>query len=123
MIAANVAMAQVLTGQRSLSLRRVVRTPEHLDRIVEIANELGEQLRAQPDSRALVDFFARRKTADPQHFPKNRPSTSVSQYTTIRIRLHPTVVTDLVSQRLVKAVLRKGAGPYTEAELAVIGAH
>jgi len=30
---------------------------------------------------------------------------------------------DLVSQRLVKAVLGKGAGPYTEAELIAIAAH
>src|SRR5256884_9801826 len=69
MIAANVAMAQFLTAQGALSLRRVVRTPEHWDRIVEIAHELREQLPAQPDSHALADFLARRKTADPQHFP------------------------------------------------------
>jgi len=62
-------MAQFLNAKGALSLRRVVRTPEHWSRIVEVANERGEQLPAQPDSRALADFLARRKTADPQHFP------------------------------------------------------
>src|SRR5438045_5899443 len=69
MIAANVAMARFLTAQGALSLRRVVRTPEHWDRIVEIAHELDEQLPAQADSRALADFLAGRQTADREDFP------------------------------------------------------
>jgi len=144
MIAANVAMAQFLNAKGALSLRRVVRTPEHWDRIVEIANELGEQLPPHPDSRALADFLARRKTADPQHFPDlslsiikllgpgeytvQMPGTSGEQSVHFGLAVHDYThstapnrrYADLVSQRLVKAVLQKGAGPYTEAELTSI---
>src|SRR5437870_7915853 len=147
MIAANVAMAQFLTAKGALSLRRVVRTPEHWDRIVEIAHELGEQLPAQPDSRALADFLARRKTADSQHFPDlslsiikllgpgeytvQTPGTSGEQSIHFGLAVHDYThstapnrrYADLVSQRLVKAVLGKSAGPYTEAELTAIAAH
>ena len=147
MIAANVAMAQFLTAKGALSLRRVVRTPEHWPRIIEVANELGEQLPAQPDSRALADFLARRKTADPQHFPDlslsiikllgpgeyvvQTPGISGEQSIHFGLAVHDYThstapnrrFADLVSQRLVKAVLGKGAGPYTEAELTAIAAH
>lgn len=147
MIAANVAMAQFLTAQGAVSLRRVVRTPEHWPRIVEIAHELGEQLPEQPDSRALADFLARRKTADPQHFPDlslsivkllgpgeytvQKPGASAEQSIHFGLAVHDYThstapnrrYADLVSQRLVKAVLREGAAPYTEAELTAIAAH
>jgi ribonuclease R len=147
MIAANVAMAQFLTAKGALSLRRVVRTPEHWPRIVEIARELGEQLPAQPDSRALADFLAQRRTADPEHFPDlslsiikllgpgeytvQTPGTSGEQSIHFGLAVHDYThstapnrrYADLVSQRLVKAVLGKGAGPYTEAELTAIAAH
>ncbi|HYV25302.1 MAG TPA: RNB domain-containing ribonuclease [Pyrinomonadaceae bacterium] len=147
MIAANVAMAQFLTAQGALSLRRVVRTPEHWDRIVEIARELGEKLPPRPDSRALADFLARRKAADPQHFPDlslsviklmgpgeytvEKPGTSGDQSIHFGLAVHDYThstapnrrFADLVSQRLVKAVLRKETGPYTEAELTAIAAH
>ncbi len=147
MIASNVAMAQFLAAKGALSLRRVVRTPEHWSRIVEIANELGEQLPAQPDSRALADFLARRKTADAQHFPDlslsiikllgpgeytvQTPGTSTEQNIHFGLAVHDYThstapnrrYADLVSQRLVKAVLGKSAGPYTEPELTAIAAH
>jgi VacB/RNase II family 3'-5' exoribonuclease len=69
MIAANVAMAEFLESKEVPMLRRVVRTPAHWDRIVEVAGELGETLPAQPDSRALGRFLEKRKGADPDHFP------------------------------------------------------
>lgn len=68
MIAANVAMAEFLEKRGVVSLRRVVKTPENWPRIVEIAKELKETLPAQPDVRALADFLASRKKADPVHF-------------------------------------------------------
>ena len=147
MIAANVAMAQFLNAKGALSLRRVVRTPEHWPRMVEIARDLGDQLPAQPDSRALADFLARRKTADPQHFPDlslsivklmgpgeymvQTPGTSTEQSVHFGLAVHDYThstapnrrYADLVSQRLVKAVLRKNAGPYTGAELSAIAGH
>jgi exoribonuclease-2 len=147
MIAANVAMAEFLTAKGALSIRRVVRTPEHWPRIVEMANELGEQLPAQPDSRVLADFLARRKVADPQHFPDlslsiikllgpgeymvQQPGTSGEQSIHFGLAVHDYThstapnrrYADLVSQRLVKAVLGTDAGPYTEAELTRIAEH
>jgi VacB/RNase II family 3'-5' exoribonuclease len=145
MIAANVAMAQFLEAKGVVSLRRVVRTPERWPRIVEIAESLGAKLPSEPDSRALADFMARRKTADPAHFPDlslsivkllgpgeytvDRPGGSseghfglaVSDYT------HSTApnrrYADLVTQRLVKAALGKEPSPYSETELNAIAAH
>ncbi|MDX6574050.1 MAG: exoribonuclease [Blastocatellia bacterium] len=145
MIAANVVMAQFLEAKGVLSIRRVVRTPEHWPRIVEVAESLGEKLPAEPDSRALADFLARRKTADPDHFPDlslsivkllgpgeytvQKPGIAseghfglaVSDYT------HSTApnrrYADLVTQRLVKAALKRAAPPYSESELTAIAAH
>jgi len=145
MIAANVTMAQFLEARGVLSIRRVVRTPKYWDRIVEVARELHEDLPAEPDSRALADFLARRKTADPDHFPDlslsivkllgpgeytvQKPGIAseghfglaVSDYT------HSTApnrrYADLITQRLVKAALAKAAPPYSEAELDAIAAH
>jgi exoribonuclease-2 len=145
MIAANVAMAEFLEAQGVLSIRRVVRTPKYWNRIVEVARELNEALPAEPDSRALADFLARRKTADPDHFPDlslsivkllgpgeytvQKPGVAseghfglaVSDYT------HSTApnrrYADLITQRLVKAELAKAAPPYSEAELNAIAAH
>ena len=145
MIAANVTMAQFLEAKGVLSIRRVVRTPKYWDRIVEVARELHEDLPAEPDSRALADFLARRKTADPDHFPDlslsivkllgpgeytvQKPGVAseghfglaVSDYT------HSTApnrrYADLITQRLVKAALAKDAPPYSEAELDAIAAH
>jgi VacB/RNase II family 3'-5' exoribonuclease len=145
MIAANVAMAQFLEAKGVLSIRRIVRTPKYWDRIVEVARELHEDLPAEPDSRALADFLARRKTADPDHFPDlslsivkllgpgeytvQKPGAAseghfglaVSDYT------HSTApnrrYADLITQRLVKAELAKAAPPYSEAELNAIAAH
>ena len=149
MIAANVAMAQFLEAQGVPSLRRVVRTPKYWPRIVEIAHELGEELPTQPESRALADFLARRRTADPQHFPDlslsivkllgpgeytvDTPGAATSTDARGHFGLavhdytHSTApnrrYADLITQRLVKAALSKVAPPYTAAELEAIAAH
>ncbi len=145
MIAANVAMAQFLEAKGVLSVQRIVRVPKYWERIVEVARELGEELPVEPDSRALADFLARRKTADPDHFPDlslsivkllgpgeytvQKPGVAseghfglaVSDYT------HSTApnrrYADLITQRLVKAALAKAAPPYSEAEVTAIAAH
>ena len=69
MITANVEMAEFLETNGGPSLRRIVREPKYWDRIVEMAEEVGDKLPPNPDSRALADFLARRKKADPLHFP------------------------------------------------------
>jgi VacB/RNase II family 3'-5' exoribonuclease len=145
MIAANVAMAQFLEAKAALSIRRVVRTPEHWSRIVEIAESLHDNLPAEPDPRALADFMARRKAADPAHFPDlslsivkllgpgeymvQKPGASGEGHFGLAVHdyTHSTApnrrFADLVTQRLVKAALRKAAPPYTETELTAIAAH
>jgi len=139
MIAANVAMAKFLEVKGGPSLRRVVRTPRYWPRIVEIAAEVGEQLPATPDSRALAEFLARRKVADPLHFPdlslavvkslgpgeyevqmpgeegEGHFGLAVDDYS------HSTApnrrFADLVTQRLVKAALTNQAPLYKGNEL------
>src|SRR6266404_8792304 len=145
MIAANVAMAQFLGARGVMSLRRVVRTPEQWPRIVEIARSLGERLPDIPDSRALADFLARRKVADPIHFPdlslsivrllcpggyavqdpgspgEGHFGLAVHDYT------HSTApnrrYADLATQRLVKAALTQAPAPYAEEEMGKIATH
>jgi VacB/RNase II family 3'-5' exoribonuclease len=145
MIAANVAMAQFLEAKGVTSIRRVVRTPEHWPRIVEMAESLGEKLPAQPDSRALADFLARRKTADPDQFPDlslaivkllgpgeymvQKPGAASEGHFGLAVRdyTHSTApnrrYADLIIQRVVKAALAKAAAPYSESELTAIAAH
>src|ERR1051325_6729161 len=144
MVGANVAIAKFLEDQGGPSLRRVVHTPKFWPRIVEIAAEAGEQLPAEPDSRALADFLARRKLADPVHFPdlslaivkslgpgeyevqlpgeegEGHFGLAVQDYT------HSTApnrrFADLVTQRLLKAALANQPPPYTNDELKDIAA-
>ena len=145
MISANVAMAQFLEAKSGPSLRRIVRTPKYWSRIVEIAAEVGEKLPAAPDSRALSDFLARRKVADPIHFPDLSlavvKSLGPGEYTVqmpgeegeghfglaVQDYTHSTApnrrFADLVTQRLVKAALANKTTPYTVAELRQIAEH
>jgi len=144
MIAANVAMATFLESAGRSSLRRVVRTPKYWSRIVEIAEELGEKLPAEPNSQALAEFLQRQKAADPVHFPdlslavvkslgpgeytvetpgsegEGHFGLAVQDYThsTAPNRRYP----DLITQRLVKAALDNKPAPYRDAELREIAA-
>jgi exoribonuclease-2 len=145
MVTANVEMAEFLEKRRIVSLRRVVKTPERWNRIVEIARAFGEDLPENPDSFALAEFLARRKTAAPSDFPDLSLSIikllgaseyvvqqageqtdghfglAVSDYT------HSTApnrrYADLIVQRLVKATLAGEDAPYTFEQLSSIAAH
>jgi Exoribonuclease R len=145
MVAANVAMAQFLKEKGSLSIRRIVKTPRRWDRIQAIAARFGVKLPDAPDQRALCAFLEQRKSADPIHFPDlslsivkllgpgeyvaEPPGTSgeghfglaVDDYT------HSTApnrrYADLVTQRLLKAVVANLSTPYSEAELSQIATH
>jgi VacB/RNase II family 3'-5' exoribonuclease len=139
MIVANISIAKFLEDHGGPSLRRVVRTPERWDRIVEIAAEYEVKLPKTPDARPLSEFLERRKKADPLHFPdlslavvkslgpgeyimqspgeegEGHFGLAAEDYT------HSTApnrrYVDLITQRLVKAALNDEAAPYTEEEL------
>ena len=143
MIAANGVVARLL--DKVSSLRRIVRTPARWDRIVQLAKTRNEKLPAQPDSKALNDFLLRRKAADPDHFADLSLSVikligpgeyvleragdvapghfglAVQDYT------HSTApnrrFADIVTQRLIKALLAGQKNPYSDDELTAIAAN
>ncbi|MEZ5423555.1 MAG: RNB domain-containing ribonuclease [Pyrinomonadaceae bacterium] len=139
MIAANVEMAEFLERQNVASLRRVVEAPERWDGIVRIAAEYGERLPSEPDLRAFSAFLARRKKADPERFPDlslslikligagrcvvQRPGEDAGGHFGLAVNdyAHSTApnrrFTDIVVQRIVKAVIAGEKQPYTPEEL------
>ena len=145
MIAANVAIAQFLDEKGSPSIRRVVKTPERWNRIVELAAKNGEKLPATPDSQALESFLTRMKSSDPDHFADlslsvvkligpgeyslHIPGQTDSGHFGLATHdyTHSTApnrrFADLVTQRLVKAVLEGKPCPYTNDELSSIATH
>jgi VacB/RNase II family 3'-5' exoribonuclease len=142
MIAANGVVARMLEASKVSSIRRVVKVPERWNRIAELAKKQGEQLPAQPDSKALNDFLIRRKAADPDHFADlslaviklmgpgqyllERPGDPEQGHFGLAVQdyTHSTApnrrFADLVTQRLIKAVLANSPAPYTDNELAAI---
>ena len=142
MVAANVEMAEFLENNGALSLRRVVRTPERWDGIRRIAAEYGESLPEQPDQRSLAVFLDKRRSADPEHFPDlslsiikligsgeyvvQRQGEDAGGHFGLAVNdyAHSTApnrrFTDIVVQRLVKAVIGNAESPYTAAELDAI---
>jgi VacB/RNase II family 3'-5' exoribonuclease len=145
MIAANSAMATFLASRKSPSILRVVRSPERWPRIVEIARSFGDRLPEQPDSKALSTFLARRKAADPLHFPDlslgvlkllgpgeyvvNLPDAEHEGHFGLAVHdyTHATApnrrFADLVTQRLVETVTTGNSAPYSNEELSRIAAH
>jgi exoribonuclease-2 len=145
MIAANGVVAQFLEERRSPSLRRVLRVPERWGRIVALAASVGGALPAAPDARALSAFLVSCQQKAPERFPDlslavvkllgageyvlKRPGEpaeghfglAVDDYThaTAPNRRFP----DLISQRLLKAVLAGRAAPYDDATLRTLAQH
>ncbi len=140
MVAANGVVARML--EKVSSLRRIVRTPERWDRIVQLAATKGEKLPSQPDSKALNDFLLRRKAADPDHFadvslavikligPGEYVLERAGENSTGHFGLavqdytHSTApnrrFADVVTQRLLKAMLAGQKNPYSDDELSAI---
>jgi exoribonuclease-2 len=69
MIAANGVAARFLASKKIASIRRVVRTPNRWDRIVELAAEQRFTLPTEPDSKSLGQFLVSARAADPLRFP------------------------------------------------------
>jgi VacB/RNase II family 3'-5' exoribonuclease len=145
MVAANVEMAEFLENHDSLSLRRVVRTPEHWNGIRKIAAEYGENLPNDPDQPSLAAFLEKRRDADPDHFPDlslsiikligsgeyvvQRQGEDAGGHFGLAVQdyAHSTApnrrFTDIVVQRLVKAIIDGKPEPYTGEELDQIAEH
>ncbi|HJW13317.1 MAG TPA: RNB domain-containing ribonuclease, partial [Thermoanaerobaculia bacterium] len=145
MIACNGVTARYLEEKKFPSLRRVVRSPERWQRIVELAKEHGERLPPEPDSKALSDFLARRRKADPDRFPDlslvvvklmgrgeyvvERPGQAPIGHFGLAVRdyTHSTAPNrrfpDLITQRLLKAALAGAAIPYGGGELGDLAVH
>ena len=140
MIAANGVVARLL--EKVSSLRRIVKTPEHWDGIVRLAAAQGEKLPTQPDSKALNNFLLKRKAADPDHFADlslavikligpgeyvlERPGDPEQGHFGLAVQdyTHSTApnrrFADVVTQRLIKALLDGKPGPYSDNDLAAI---
>ncbi len=145
MIATNGCTARFLALRGGAALRRVVRSPEHWRRIVEVARSYGEALPAEPDSQALAAFLARRHKADPLRFPDlslvivklmgagqyvvETPDVDATGHFGLAVRdyTHSTAPNrrfpDLVTARLVKATLAGEPPPYSKDELAALALH
>ena len=143
MLAANGVVARKL--ENVSSLRRIVRTPERWDRIVQLAASKGEKLPAQPDSKALNDFLIRQKAADPDHFAdlslavikligpgeyvlEKAGETAPGHFgLAVQDYTHSTApnrrFADVVTQRLLKAMIAGQKNPYSDDELAAIAAN
>ncbi len=139
MIGANEVMAQTLRAAGVASIRRIVKSPERWPRMVELAERCGDHLPPEADAAALNAFLVRRKKADPAHFADvslavlklmgpgeyvaARPGAEMDGHFGLAAHdyTHSTApnrrFADLVSQRLVKALLTKAAAPYTDDEL------
>jgi len=145
MIATNECTARFLADGGGASLRRVVRSPERWLRIAEVARKLGEELPQAPDARALEAFLARRHKADPLRFPDlslvivklmgsgeyvvEQPGAAPIGHFGLAVRdyTHSTAPNrrfpDLVTSRVVKALLAGTPPPYSLAELTALAEH
>jgi len=145
MIAANGVVARFLEARRSPVMRRVVRSPERWQRIVDLAAGHGVALPGEPDSAALNAFLVARRKADPLRFPdlslsivkllgrgeyvvslpgqktEGHFGLAVERYShsTAPNRRFP----DLITQRLVKAALAGSTSPYSHERLYELAEH
>jgi exoribonuclease II len=145
MIATNGVTAQFLATHGRASIRRVVRSPERWARIVEEALQYGAHLPAEPDSLALEQFLAEQRRRDPLRFPDLSLTIvklmGAGEYVVevpggpklghfglaVRDYAHSTAPNrrypDLITSRLLKAVLAEAPSPYTTTELAQLAQH
>jgi exoribonuclease-2 len=145
MIAANGVTARYLSAHKFPSMRRVVRVPKRWDRIVEIAAERKFNLPEIPDSKILEEFLVTERKAEPLSFSDlslavikllgageyvaETPEEAAPGHFGLAVKdyAHSTAPNrrypDLVTQRLLKAVLQGKSTPYRKDDLDVLAAH
>lgn len=139
MVAANGVMARTLKDAGLSSIRRIVKSPERWPRIVELAAQFGEHLPSEPDSAALNAFLRNRRETDPDHYEDislavlklmgpgeyvlSRPGDTGQGHFGLAALdyTHSTApnrrYADLITQRLMKAMLAKKPSPYSDSTL------
>ncbi len=146
MIAANETAAKMLRDGKRSALRRVVRSPERWARIVALLQTKGEALPDAPDSGALNRALAAERAKDPDHYPDLALAViklmGAGEYVLVKgddpdppshfalaaqDYSHSTApnrrFADLVTQRVLHALLGNQPAPYTDDELTAIAAH
>ncbi len=145
MIAANGVMARTLRKAGRSGLQRVVRVPQRWDRIVALAAQHGGDLPANPDSVALNNFLTEQRRIDPDHYADlavgviklmgageymlMRPDDDPTGHFGLAARdyTHSTAPNrrfpDLVTQRILHAMLDDAPAPYSDQELAATATH
>jgi exoribonuclease-2 len=142
MIAANGSVARFLEQHHVSGIRRIVRNPERWDRIVDLARQYGTTLPDSPDPVALHNFMLERRKTDAEHFPDlslaivkllgpgeyilDQPGVEEPGHFGLAVQdyTHSTApnrrYADLVTQRILKAVLATAPPPYSDEELTAI---
>jgi exoribonuclease-2 len=145
MVAANGVMARALRHGGRSGLQRVVVVPARWDRIVALAEQHGATLPANPDSVALNDFLEAQRKADSAHYPDlavaviklmgpgqymlMRPDDDPTGHFGLAARdyTHSTAPNrrfpDLVTQRVLHAMMTNSPAPYSDEELNAIAMH
>jgi exoribonuclease R len=145
MVAANGVMARALRKGGRSGLQRVVKTPERWNRIVALAQLKGKILPEQPDSVELNKFLQSQRESDPDHYPDLAVAViklmGPGEYMLMRADDDPTGhfglaardythstapnrrFPDMVTQRILHAMMDDAAPPYTDGELAAIAQH
>jgi exoribonuclease R len=145
MVAANGVMARALRHGGRSGLQRVVVVPKRWDRIVALAKARGYDLPVEPDSHALNDVLADLQKKDPDHYPDvavtviklmgpgeyllMRPDDDPTGHFGLAARdyTHSTAPNrrfpDIVTQRVLHAMMRNEPAPYSDTDLAAIAVH
>jgi exoribonuclease-2 len=145
MVAANGVMARALRKGGRSGLQRVVVIPKRWDRIVALADLHGTKLPAAPDSVALNNFLEAQRRSDSVHYPDlavaviklmgpgeyllMRPDDDPTGHFGLAARdyTHSTAPNrrfpDMVTQRVLHAMMANAPAPYSDAELIAIAQH
>ena len=145
MVAVNGVGARFLAAKKYPSMRRIVRTPTHWDRIVELAAARNFTLPAAADGVALEKFLLAARAASPADFPDLSLSViklmGAGEYVVefpggtspghfglaVKDYAHSTAPNrrfpDIITQRLVKAALAGKPVPYSNDELTALASH